>query len=68
MDKMQTIGVIAFLAGIIMLTAYGLYIFLIAEEIPLIIRVGIAVMSIGIVIVIVALIRERLQDIKKGKR
>ena len=68
MEKLQTLGVIVFVAGILILTAYGLYMFLIAEDIPLIIRIGLAAMGIGVVIVILALVRERYQDIKKGKR
>lgn len=66
--NIQTIGIGLLVLGIAILAGYGVYSFLIIEEIPLIVRAGSAVIGIGIAVIIIALVRERMMDIKKENK
>ncbi len=66
--KTQTIGIGLLVLGIVILAGYGIYGFLAIEDIPLIIKVGSTVIGIGITVIIIALMRERMMDIKKENK
>jgi hypothetical protein len=73
MDKVQTFGVILIGLSILVPVIYGLYLGLVAiqdalTEIPLFIRIGIALFISGIVVVMISLVRERIIDWKKEKK
>ena len=72
MDKVQTLGMILLAIGVLTLPLYGVYLlYLRLEEtimdMPLIIRVGLALIFSGFVVLIFSLIRERIEDWKKGR-
>jgi hypothetical protein len=67
MNKIETMGMLFILLGILCLIGYGIYIFIRITEIPIAIRIGITALMTGILIVLLALVKERLQDIKKEK-
>ena len=64
MKQINALGVGFVILGIIILLIYGLYIFLMSEEIPYFVRIGAILLVIGLVIVLLSLIRERVQEIK----
>ena len=65
MRKVYLAGLLLLAAGAIILAAYGLYHFLKAPEIPLIVRAGVAGILIGIGIMLYSLVRERLREVRK---
>lgn len=65
MKNIEFIGTGLLALGIIILTGYGVYNFFIIEEIPLIIRAASLIIGLGIVILLLSLIRERVMDWKK---
>ncbi|UCD07149.1 MAG: hypothetical protein JSW41_04970 [Candidatus Aenigmatarchaeota archaeon] len=67
MKNTQTLGVSLLVLGILIIVGYGLYLFALAEDVPLIIRTGVIVIFLGIVVVLLSLIRERLRDLKKER-
>jgi len=72
MDKVQTLGMILLAIGVLTLPLYGVYLlYLKLEEtimnMPLIIRIGLAFIFSGFVVLIFSLIRERIEDWKKGR-
>ena len=72
MDKVQTLGMILLAIGVLTLPLYGVYLlYLRLEEtimdIPLLIRIGLALIFSGFVVLIFSLIRERIEDWKKGR-
>lgn len=67
MNRLQLFGIVVFVAGIILPLGYGLYHFFIAEDIPVLIRASSSLLFVGLIIVIISLVRERLQDLKKGR-
>ncbi len=67
MKNTQILGVSLLVLGILIIVGYGLYLFALAEDVPLIIRTGVIVIFLGIVVVLLSLIRERLRDLKKER-
>jgi len=67
MKNIQILGVSLLVLGILIMVGYGLYHFAIAEDIPLLIKTGVIVIFLGIVVVLLSLIRERLRDLKKER-
>jgi hypothetical protein len=65
MKKIYLVGLLLLAVGAIVLAAYGLYHFLRASEIPLIVRMAAAGILVGIGIMLYSLIRERLKEVRK---
>jgi uncharacterized integral membrane protein len=68
MKDSQFLGIVLFVLGILIIAGYGLYYFAIEDEIPLFIRAGVAAIILGIVVILISLIRERLMDLKKEEQ
>ena len=71
MDNVKNVGIVLFSIGVVILLAYPLYHFAIGfidADMPAAVKVGIFVMSSGLVIVMVQLVRERIKDSKKEKK
>ncbi|GEM_PF-1839031 len=68
MKKIDTLGVLFILGGIAIFVVYGFYRFLEAENIPWFIRIGTAAVVIGVLIVLLSLIRERIMETKGLKK
>jgi hypothetical protein len=66
MRKIDAFGSALIIFGLGILTGYGLYMFIRASDVPVILRLGVTVLFAGILIIILSLVRERLIDIKKG--
>jgi len=67
MNRLRGFGTILRVIGILIPLVYGLYFFFASGEIPLIIRISLGLLFGGILIVLVSLIRERIEDLKKGR-
>lgn len=65
MRKVYLAGLLLLAAGAIILAAYGLYHFLRASEIPIVVRAGVASILVGIGIMLYSLIKERLKEVRK---
>ncbi len=71
MDKVKNAGIVLFSIGVVILLAYPLYHFAIGfidADMPVAIKAGLFVMSFGLAIVMVQLVRERIKDSKKEKK
>ena len=66
--KLQTVGVVLLVLGILIIAGFGIYRLMILEDIPLVIRIALSIIGAGALVIILALIRERTIDIKKEKR
>jgi hypothetical protein len=65
MRALSILGLVLLGIGCCILTGYGLYHFIRAEKIPLIIKVTLLVIIGGIACILLSLIRERVKEIKK---
>jgi hypothetical protein len=59
LSKIRDIGLFFFLGGLLILLVYGAGLILSASETPLIIRLGVLAMLMGVVILITTLIKEQ---------
>ena len=62
MKNIKAVGAGLIILGIVFMGGYGVYIFMVSDEIPYFVRVGMLAMAIGIVIVLLALVRERITE------
>ncbi len=65
MEKVRFFGFILFGLGVFILLAYALYHFVKAEDIPLIIRLGVVGIITGIGFLLISIIRERFEEEKE---
>ncbi len=65
MNLIQLVGVIVFLFGILLLIALGLYHFLVAPHISLIVKIAFSAVIVGIIVVLLSLIKERISEKKQ---
>ncbi|MFC2143800.1 hypothetical protein ACFLQO_00395 [Candidatus Aenigmatarchaeota archaeon] len=68
MKTSQFVGVGLLVLGIVIIAGYGIFVFAIEEEIPLFIRIGLALIAVGVVLVLLSLVKERLRDLKKERQ
>jgi len=64
MKFLNILGLTLFSLGVIILVGFGLYRFFQDATIPCIIRYGIIAMILGIIIILISLIKERLKEKK----
>ncbi len=64
MKPLNILGLIVLFIGIFILIGFWLYKFFESTEIPLIIRGGIIAIILGVIIILISLIRERLKEKK----
>lgn len=64
MKPLNILGLIVFFAGVLILTGFGLYNFFEDTEIPQIVRWGIIAIILGIIVLLISLIKERLKEPK----
>ena len=64
MKPLNILGLIILFIGIFVLIGFWLYKFFESTEIPLIIRGGIIAIILGVIIILISLIRERLKEKK----
>ncbi|HEC93293.1 MAG TPA: hypothetical protein ENI51_09925 [Candidatus Atribacteria bacterium] len=62
MKPLNILGLIVFSGGIFILVGFGLYKFFENTEIPQPVRWGIITLILGIVIILISLIKERLKE------
>ncbi|MBZ9577591.1 hypothetical protein KJA13_00950 [Patescibacteria group bacterium] len=64
MKPLNVLGLIVFFIGIFILIGFGLYKFFENTEIPFIVRWGIIAIILGVIIILISLIRERIKEKK----
>jgi len=64
MKPLNILGLIVLFGGTLVLIGFGLYKFFEDTEIPLIVRGGIIAIILGVVIILISLIKERLKEKK----
>ena len=64
MKPLNILGLIILFIGIFVLIGFWLYKFFESTEIPLIIRGGIVAIILGVIIILISLVRERLKEKK----
>lgn len=67
MKQIDALGIGFVILGIVVLLVYGLYVFIMSTGIPYFVRIGAILLVIGIVIVLVSLVRERIHEAKGTK-
>ncbi len=68
MKTSQFVGVGLLVLGIVVIAGYGIFMFAIEEDIPLFIRIGLALVAVGVALVLLSLVKERLRDLKKERQ
>jgi len=67
MRRVEFAGLLLVITGMMILIGYSLWIFLTVENVPFIVRIGIVGILIGIAVILVVLIIERLRELKGEK-
>lgn len=62
MKPLNILGLIIFSAGVLALIGFGLYEFFEDSTIPTIVRWGIIAVILGVIIILISLIKERLKE------
>ena len=62
---MRKLGFILMIAGLVVVLGYSIYYFVIVSDIPLAIRVAVPAMLLGLILLLVSVVRERLEASKK---
>ena len=62
MKGLNILGLIIFFAGLLAIFGYGLYKFFEDTSVPIVIRFGIIAIILGIIIILISLIKERLNE------
>lgn len=68
MDRIEFAGAILIMFAIVILAGYGLYMFVQAADVPIIIRLGIVALVVGFLVILLSVIRERLLDMQREKK
>ncbi len=68
MDRIEFAGAILIMLAIVILAGYGLYMFVQAADVPVIIRIGIVALVVGFLVILLSVTRERLLDLRLEKR
>jgi len=64
MKPLNIIGLTIFFAGLLAIAGYGLFKFFEDTTIPVVVRLGIIAIILGIIIILISLIKERLNEKK----
>lgn len=62
MKPLNILGLTIFSAGILVLIGFGLYKFFEDSTVPVIVRWGIIAVILGVIIILISLIRERIKE------
>ncbi|MGB4171440.1 MAG: hypothetical protein WBK69_07100, partial [bacterium] len=62
---MKVAGILLILAAIIILLGYGFYEIMLTADIPFWIRTGLTLLAVGLLLALIALLRERADDRKR---
>lgn len=62
MKSLNILGLTIFSAGLLALVSFGLYKFFEDSTIPTVVRWGIIAVILGVIIILISLVRERLKD------
>ena len=62
MKPLNILGLIVFFAGVFVLIGFALYKFFEDSTIPAIVRYGIIAVILGVIIILISLIRERIKE------
>ena len=62
MKSLNILGLTIFFAGLLVLIGFGLYKFFEDSTIPTIVRWGIIAIILGVIIILISLIKERLKE------
>lgn len=65
MSKFRSFGILIFMAGLIILIGYAMYGLFRASDISSLIKYSLVAVFIGIIIILLSLISERLKEVKK---
>jgi len=64
MKQINVLGIGFVILGMLTLFFYGFYVFLMSTDIPYFVRVGAVFLAIGIAIVLLSIIREKVHEAK----
>ncbi len=67
MRRVEFSGLVLVIAGMLILIGYSLWVFLTVENVPLIVRIGIVGILLGIAVILTVLVIERLRELR-GER
>ena len=67
MNRAEFAGAILIMFAIVILAGYGLYMFVQAADVPIIIRLGIVALFVGFLVILLSVVRERLLDLQREK-
>ncbi|MCD4762374.1 hypothetical protein K8R32_05475 [bacterium] len=62
MKPLNILGLTFFFAGLLTLAGFGLYKFFEDTTIPVVVRLGLIAIILGIIIILISLIKERLKE------
>ncbi|NQU83118.1 MAG: hypothetical protein HQ536_00240 [Parcubacteria group bacterium] len=62
MKLLNIIGLTIFSIGAFVLIGFGCYSFFQETEIPLVVKIGITTITLGIIVILISLIRERINE------
>ena len=68
MKRIEIAGILLIIFAFVILTGYGLYMFVQAADVPAIIRLGIVALVVGFLVILLSVIRERLLDLQREKQ
>jgi uncharacterized membrane protein len=66
MKRFEAFGSIMIILGAGILTGYGMYLFIQAQDVPVIIRLGAVTIFAGILLILLSLVKERILERKGG--
>ncbi len=67
MRRVEFSGLVLVIAGMLILIGYSLWAFLTVENVPLLVRIGIVGILLGIAVILTVLVIERLRELR-GKK
>jgi hypothetical protein len=67
MRRVEFSGLVLVIAGMLILIGYSLWVFLTIENVPLVVRIGIVGILLGIAVILTVLVIERLRELR-GER
>jgi len=62
MKSLNILGLTIFFAGLFAIAGFGLYKFFEDSTIPIVVRLGIIAIILGVIIILISLIKERLKE------
>jgi len=65
MSFIRIFGLALLISGMLLFVSFGLYKFFEAKDVPLVIRIGSIGVILGIVLILISLIRERIKESSK---